>query len=72
MIIGKIMMIQNSSSKESVEYLISKKIMELKGNIKNYTLNRFIDEVGVSKTSMVRYLKNININLINHLTHLLI
>ena len=30
MIIGKIMMIQNSSSKESVEYLISKKIMELK------------------------------------------
>lgn len=25
MIIGKIMMIQNSSSKESVEYLISKK-----------------------------------------------
>ena len=41
MIIGKIMMIQNSSSKESVEYLISKKIMELKGNIKDYTLNRF-------------------------------
>ena len=31
MIIGKIMMIQNSSSKESVEYLISKKIKE-----KNY------------------------------------
>ena len=62
MIIGKIMMIQNSSSKESVEYLISKKIMELKGNIKDYTLNRFIEEVGVSKTSMVRYLKNININ----------
>ena len=61
MIIGKIMMIQNSSSKESVEYLISKKIMELKGNIKDYTLNRFIEEVGVSKTSMVRYLKNINI-----------
>ena len=60
MIIGKIMMIQNSSSKESVEYLISKKIMELKGNIKDYTLNRFIEEVGVSKTSMVRYLKNIN------------
>ena len=58
MIIGKIMMIQNSSSKESVEYLISKKIMELKGNIKDYTLNRFIEEVGVSKTSMVRYLKN--------------
>ena len=29
MIIGKIMMIQNSSSKENVEYLISKKIMEL-------------------------------------------
>mgnify|MGYP000724248954 FL=1 len=57
MIIGKIMMIQNSSSKESVEYLISKKIMELKGNIKDYTLNRFIEEVGVSKTSMVRYLK---------------
>ena len=28
MIIGKIMMIQNSSSKESVEYLISKKIKE--------------------------------------------
>lgn len=62
MIIGKIMMIQNSSSKESVEYSISKKIMELKGNIKDYTLNRFIEEVGVSKTSMVRYLKNININ----------
>lgn len=62
MIIGKIMMIQNSSLKESVEYLISKKIMELKGNIKDYTLNRFIEEVGVSKTSMVRYLKNININ----------
>ena len=62
MIIGKIMMIQNSSSKESVEYLISKKIMELKGNIKDYTLNRFIEEVGVSKTSMVRYLKNINIS----------
>ncbi len=62
MIIGKIMMIQNSSSKESEEYLISKKIMELKGNIKDYTLNRFIEEVGVSKTSMVRYLKNININ----------
>ena len=40
MIIGKIMMIQNSSSKESVEYLISKKIMELKGNIKDYTLNK--------------------------------
>ena len=58
MIIGKIMMIQNSSSKESVEYLISKKIMELKGNIKDYTLNRFIEEVGVSKTSMVRYLKS--------------
>ena len=57
MIIGKIMMIQNSSSKESVEYLISKKIMELKGNIKDYTLNRFIEEVGASKTSMVRYLK---------------
>jgi len=56
------MMIQNSSSKESVDYLISKKIMELKGSIKDYTLNRFIDEVGVSKTSMVRYLKNININ----------
>ena len=35
--------------------------MELKGNIKDYTLNRFIEEVGVSKTSMVRYLKNINI-----------
>ena len=31
--------------------------MELKGNIKDYTLNRFIEEVGVSKTSMVRYLK---------------
>ena len=60
MIIGKIMMIQNSSSKESVEYLISKKIMELKGNIKDYTLNRFIEEVGVSKTSMVRYLKLIS------------
>lgn len=30
MIIGKIMMIQNSSSKESVEYLISKKIMVCK------------------------------------------
>ena len=59
MIIGKIMMIQNSSSKESVEYLISKKIMELKGNIKDYTLNRFIEEVGVSKTSMVRYFKKI-------------
>ena len=43
-------------------FLISKKIMELKGNIKDYTLNRFIEEVGVSKTSMVRYLKNININ----------
>ena len=25
--------------------------MELKGNIKDYTLNRFIEEVGVSKTS---------------------
>lgn len=62
MIIGKIMMIQNSCSKDSVDYLISKKIMELKGNIKDYTLNRFIEEVGVSKTSMVRYLKNININ----------
>lgn len=62
MIIGKIMMIQNSSTKDSVDYLISKKVMELKDDIKNYTLNRFINEIGISKTSMVRYLKSININ----------
>lgn len=54
MIIGKIMMIQNSSPVDSVDYLISKKSIELKDKIKNYTLNRFIDEIGVSKTSMVR------------------
>lgn len=62
MIIGKIMMIQNSSPVDSVDYLISKKSIELKDKIKNYTLNRFIDEIGVSKTSMVRYLRNINIH----------
>ena len=56
------MMIQNSCPKDSVDYLISKKIMELKGSIKDYTLNRFISEIGISKTSMVRYLKNINIS----------
>lgn len=62
MIIGKIMMIQNSSPVDSVEYLISKKTIELKDKIKDYTLNRFIDEIGVSKTSMVRYLKSIQIH----------
>ena len=56
------MMIQNSCPKDSVDYLISEKIMELKGSIKDYTLNRFISEIGISKTSMVRYLKNINIS----------
>lgn len=56
------MMIQNSSPVDSVEYLISKKTIELKDKIKDYTLNRFIDEIGISKTSMVRYLKSIQIN----------
>lgn len=62
MILEKIMMIQNASPVDSVDYLISKKTIELKNNIKSYTLNRFIDEIGVSRTSMVRYLKNINIH----------
>ncbi|MFV0393296.1 MAG: hypothetical protein ACK5LC_02710 [Coprobacillaceae bacterium] len=61
MIIGKIMMVQNSSPVDSVDYLISKKVMLLKSNIKNYTLERFIEELGVSRTSMVRYMKNIGI-----------
>ena len=61
MILGKIMMIQNSSPVDSVDYLISKKTIELKARIKDYSLNDFISEIGISKTSMVRYLKNINI-----------
>lgn len=61
MILGKIMMIQNSSPIDSVDYLISKKTLELKGKIKDYSLNDFIEEIGISKASMVRYLKNINI-----------
>lgn len=61
MILGKILMVMNSAPIDTVDYLISKKTLELKDNIKNYTLNRFIDEIGVSKTSMVRYLKTINI-----------
>lgn len=62
MILGKVMMIQNSSPVDSVDYLVSKKTLELKGKIKDYSLNDFIDEIGISKTSMVRYLKNINIH----------
>lgn len=62
MILGKVMMIQNSSPVDSVDYLVSKKTIELKAKIKDYTLNDFIDEIGISKTSMVRYLKNINIH----------
>lgn len=62
MIIGKVMMIQNSSPVDSVDYLVSKKTLELKDKIKDYSLNDFINEIGISKTSMVRYLKNINIH----------
>ena len=71
MIIGKIMMIQNSSPVDSVEYLISKKTLELKDKIKDYTLNRFIEEIGISKTSMVRYLKNINIHKFTYFKNIL-
>lgn len=66
MIIGKIMMVQNSSPVDSVDYLISKKSIELKDRIKYYSLNRFIEEIGVSKTSLVRYLKRIGINKFTH------
>ncbi len=62
MIIGKIMMVQNSSPVGSVDYLISKKILELKGKITDYTLNQFIEEIGISKTSMMRYLKHLQIH----------
>ncbi len=48
--------------KRVVEYLFSKKILELKGIIKDYTLNRFIEEVGVSKDFDGQIFKNININ----------
>lgn len=71
MIIGKIMMIQNSSPVDSVDYLISKKTIELKDKIKEYTLNRFIEEIGISKTSMVRYLKNINIPKFTHFKNIM-
>ena len=71
MIIGKIMMIQNSSPVDSVEYLISKKTLELKDKIKESTLNRFIEEIGISKTSMVRYLKNINIHKFTYFKNIL-
>lgn len=66
MIIGKIMMVQNSSPVDSVDYLISKRAIELKDRIKNYSLNKFIDEIGVSKTSLVRYLKRIGITKFVH------
>lgn len=62
MILGKIMMIQNSSPIQSVDYLISKKIMSVKSNITYYTLEEFIEEVGISRASMVRYMKEIGIH----------
>ncbi|MEG0275857.1 MAG: hypothetical protein RR630_02410 [Coprobacillus sp.] len=62
MIIGKILMVLNSCDNESIDYLISKRTLELRTSIKKYSLDSFIEEIGVSKTSMIRYLKKIGID----------
>lgn len=62
MIIGKILMVLNSCDNESIDYLISKRTLELRTSIKKYSLEDFIEEIGVSKTSMIRYLKKIGID----------
>lgn len=62
MILGKVMMSQSASKRGSVEYQISKKTLMLGDKIKNYSLEMFIKEAGVSKTSLMRYLNSLGVN----------
>ena len=50
MILGKVMMAQSANKRGSVEYQISKKTLMLGNRIKDYSLEMFIKEAGVSKT----------------------
>lgn len=62
MILGKIMMAQSANKRGSVEYQISKKALLLGNRINNYSLEMFIKEAGVSKTSLMRYLASLGVN----------
>lgn len=62
MILGKILMIQSASKYGSVDYQICKSVLRLGKNIEKYTIDRFVREIGVSKTSLIRYLDNLGVN----------
>ena len=62
MILGKVMMIQSAEPRGSVDYQISKKSLMLGNKIKDYSLEQFIREAGVSKTSLMRYLNRLGVN----------
>ena len=62
MILGKVMMAQSANKRGSVEYQISKKTLMLGNRIKDYSLEMFIKEAGVSKTSLMRYLNSLGVN----------
>lgn len=62
MILGKILMIQSASKYGSVNYQICKSVLRLGKNIEKYTIDRFVREIGVSKTSLIRYLDNLGVN----------
>lgn len=62
MILGKVMMAQSANKLGSVEYQISKKTLMLGDRIKDYSLEMFIKEAGVSKTSLMRYLNSLGVN----------
>lgn len=62
MILGKVMMAQSANKRGSIEYQISKKALMLGNRLKDYSLEMFIKEVGVSKTSLMRYLNSLGVN----------
>ncbi|WP_296877840.1 hypothetical protein [Thomasclavelia sp.] len=61
MILGKMMMIQAANQIGNIDYQISKTALKLGVVIENYTLERFIHEAGVSKTSLMRYLQKLGV-----------
>ncbi len=61
MLLDKILMNKATRKVGSVEYQISKKLLQLGVHIKDYKLTDFIKETGVSKMSVMRYMEMLHI-----------
>ncbi len=61
MIIEKIIMLQNCRENRN-DHCISIAILKLNTQIKNYTMKQFLEYASISKTTMVRYMKKLEIS----------